>query len=45
MFEHGMDLADRLDRLHRERQTEADRLTAELDAERRRPWWRRLIGR
>jgi hypothetical protein len=41
LFKHGMELSDRLDRLHRERLAEVDRLRAELA----RPWWRRLWGR
>ena len=40
LFEHGVDLSARLDRLHRERQDEAERLRAELERARR-PWWRR----
>ncbi len=34
LFEHGMDLSNRLERLNRE-----------LAAELARPWWRRLWGR
>jgi len=34
LFEHDMDLSDRLDRLHRERQAELERA--------RRPWWLRF---
>jgi len=37
MFDQVKDLADRIDRLHRERQAEADRLRAELERARR-PW-------
>jgi hypothetical protein len=44
MFDQVKDLADRLDRLHRERQAEVDRLRAELERARR-SWWRRLVGR
>jgi hypothetical protein len=40
LFEHGMDLSDRLERQHRERQAEAERTRAELERARR-PWWRR----
>jgi hypothetical protein len=37
LFEHGIDLSDRLDRLHREWQAELERT--------RWPWWWRLISR
>jgi hypothetical protein len=43
-----MDLSDRLDRLHRERQSEAEQMRTELEAlraELARLWWRRLWGR
>jgi hypothetical protein len=40
LFEHGIDLSDRLERQHRERQAEAERTRAELERARR-PWWRR----
>jgi chromosome segregation ATPase len=46
MFDQLKDMADRVDRLHREHATgqmELGRLRAELE-QARRPWWRRLIG-
>jgi hypothetical protein len=47
MFDQMKDLADRLERLHRERvaeQAEVARLRGELE-QARRSWWRWLIGR
>ena len=41
LFEHGMDLSNRLDRLHRERQAELERGRTELEYARW-PWLRRL---
>jgi hypothetical protein len=44
LFDQVKDLTERLDQLHRDRQTDVDRLRVALENARR-PWWRRLTGR